>query len=386
MGLKLIDTDQHWVDGLVPYEINSTDFPAGSADLTTLMDAINHINDNTHVTLTPKVATDISWISFQDHPTDGRCGGSTGRVDGENLIECDLAAGFTTGSLIHEILHELGIHHEQLREDRDGFVTIQWDSITSGDCDQFQRKIEGDRLEACEEEYDPAIHTLITDDVGSYDYGSIMHYGRTFFLDPSATGETITPTNPSTAVIGQRTALSPGDITTLNEMYQTDAIFVRDNLSDTGQEPLVGGGLSRSPDIIHVIDEIADPQTELTTIASMAMDISSDTVEEGQTNFVYVRLQKNGTLPDTAEVDLYWADPSTLPTPAVWLNNKIDDTKEMDVAPGEIKVVGPFLFDNVPATGHYCFVAIVHSRKNPKPDLTASITPLDFVDFSTFEK
>lgn len=380
MGLKLIDTDQHWVDGLVPFEINDTDFPVGSANRTTVENAIAHVNENTHVNLVPKVASDISWINFIDHPTDGRCGGNTGRADGENQIRCDLDGGFTMGNLVHEILHELGIHHEQLREDRDSFVTVQWSKITDGDCDQFQRKIEGDRLEMCSEGYDPSIHTLITEDVGAYDYGSIMHYGRTFFRKPGETGDTLSPTNPATATIGQRTALSTGDITTLNDMYSTDAIYVRDNLTDDGQEPLAGGGLSRSPDIIHVVDEITDPQATLSTPASMASDSLSETVEEGQTNFVYVRLQKNGVLTDDAEVDLYWADPSTLPTPSVWLANKIDDTKTATVAPGEIKIVGPFLFTDVPTTGHYCFVAIVHSRKNPRPELSASTTSLDFVN------
>jgi len=378
MGLKIIDTDQLWVDGLVPYEISTTDFPLASANRQTILDAIAEVNNKTNVTLTPKLATDTSWISFEDHPTDGRCGANTGRTDGENLLRCDLDGGFTMGNIVHEILHELGIHHEQLREDRDSFVTIQWAKITEDDCDQYQRKIEGPRLTVCSEAYDPAVHTLVTEDVGAYDYASIMHYGRTFFRKPGETGDTLTPTNPATATIGQRTALSDGDISTLNEMYPINAIYVRDNLTDDGNEPLAGGGLSLSPDIIHVVDEIASPQTELGSAAAMSRSDLSETVEEGQTNFVYVRLQKNGVLADTASVDLYWSSPSTLPTPAIWMANKIDDTKEMAISPGETKVVGPFLFNNVPSTGHYCFVAIVGSRKNPKPDLTAISTFNDF--------
>ena len=379
MGLKISDTDQHWVDGLIPFEIDSGDFPSGTANFNTIMAAIAHVNDNSNIHLSPKVASDTSWIKFEDHPSVA-CGGSAGRTDGENLIRCDLASGsFAMGNVVHEILHEAGLHHEHLREDRNTFVTVVWNKIVDTACAQYQQKIEGPRLEVCMEAYDPAIHTIITEDAGSYDYGSIMHYGNNFFRKPTETGNTLTPINPSTAVIGQRTGMSAGDISVINGMYDTDAIYVRDNLSDNGQEPLAGGGLSRSPDIIHVIDEIMDPQAELSTAASMAMDISSDTVEEGQTNFVYVRLQKNGTLTDDAEIDLYWADPTTLPSPSVWLNNKIDDTKTATVAPGDVAVVGPFLFTDVPATGHYCFVAIVHSRKNPRPELTTSTTPIDFV-------
>jgi len=379
MGLKISDTDEHWVDGLVPFEIDSTDFPSGTANFNTIIAAMAHISDNTHIHFTPKVASDASWIRFEDHPSVA-CGSSAGRTDGENLIRCDLASGsFAMGNMVHEILHEVGLHHEHLREDRNGFVTVVWDKIVDTACAQYQRKIEGPRLEVCMEAYDPATQTLITEDVGDYDYGSIMHYGNNFFRKPTETGNTLSPTSPATATIGQRTAMSAGDITTINEMYQTDAIYVRDNLTDGGQEPLAGGGLSRSPDIIHVINEIDDAQATLSTAASMAMDISSDIVEEGQTNFIYVRLQKNGILTDDAEVELYWAEPTTLPSPSVWLNNKIDDTKPATVAPGDVAVVGPFLFTDVPITGHYCFVAIVNSRKNPKPELTTSTTPIDFV-------
>ena len=54
------------------------------------------------------------------------------------------------------------------------------------------------------------------DDLGAYDYGSIMHYPRDAF---SRNGrDTITPTDPS-AVIGQRRGLSAGDIAAVRDMY-----------------------------------------------------------------------------------------------------------------------------------------------------------------------
>ncbi len=58
-------------------------------------------------------------------------------------------------------------------------------------------------------------HITDGDDVGAYDYGSIMHYPRdAFSIDGS---DTITPTDPA-AVIGQRTALSAGDIAAANSV------------------------------------------------------------------------------------------------------------------------------------------------------------------------
>jgi hypothetical protein len=99
---------------------------------------------------------------------------------------------------MHEIGHAVGLWHEQSREDRDLFVTINWANIQAGMAAQFNQ------------------HITDGDDLGAYDYGSIMHYPRTAF---SANGqETITPTDPN-AQIGQRNGLSAGDVASVAQMY-----------------------------------------------------------------------------------------------------------------------------------------------------------------------
>jgi hypothetical protein len=152
-------------------------------------------------------------------------------------------------------------------------------------------------------------------------------------------------------------------------------IFIRDNLQDEGLEPLVGGGISRSPDINHYRQELADPQATLGSSTAKGRDDLFEDVEKGQTNYLYVRLQNRGPVAGPAEIDLYWMRPSTLPTPASW--NAIGSLSAASVAPGELRIVGPLSWSSVPDEGHYCFVAVLGSSPHdPRPDLS-SVTTID---------
>ncbi len=151
-------------------------------------------------------------------------------------------------------------------------------------------------------------------------------------------------------------------------------VYVRDNLQDEGLQPLVGGGISRSPDINHYRQQLADPAATLGSAAAQDRDDLFEDVEYGQSNYVYVRLQNRGDASGDATVDVYWMRPSTLPTPASW--NLIGTIPATTVDVGDFDVAGPLTWNTVPAEGHYCFVAVVGAPADPAP-AHGSISDLD---------
>jgi hypothetical protein len=205
MGVR-ITGDQHlWRFGIIPYAIDDADFPEDSPERQEIEQAIATFNQSTHLTLIPHSDTDTEpdWVVFKFN--EKACASPVGRRGGAQEVSCasDLV-GFDANSVVHEVLHSAGFWHEQSREDRDSFVTIDLSNVKDDSRHNFDKHV-GDG-----------------DDIGAYDFVSIMHYDRRAFAKDT-TVDTITPVDPSVAQVGGA-VLSAGDRSGIEQLYPAKAV------------------------------------------------------------------------------------------------------------------------------------------------------------------
>jgi hypothetical protein len=190
-AVTLIDRSHLWPNSEIPYVIDSS---VSATQVGFINTAISQINQ-TELKIRPRAATDNDFVSFHDSGSGAGCSSFLGRIGGPQQIE---VADCGQGSVTHELLHAGGFYHEQSRGDRDDFITIVFDEIAPEFRDEFEKRDGRGQ------------------DIGPYDYGSIMHYSARAF---SRSGRpTIIPKVPG-AQIGQREGPSVGDKAAIAQLY-----------------------------------------------------------------------------------------------------------------------------------------------------------------------
>jgi hypothetical protein len=175
------------------------------------------------------------------------------------------------------------------------------------------------------------------------------------------------------AIIGNTLALVPD-------------IYIRDNVGDTGIVPATGA-ISASPDVILRPAAVADP-TAAFGEGSGAENSNSlgFQAEAGQDNFIYVRMKNRGTTDAiNSAARVFWSEVSTLVTPDMW--NLIGDTPTVNVPQGDTLVVTDALVwpaADIPATGHYCMVALLDQAQDAAPPLPPGPPSFDWNAFTDF--
>jgi astacin len=101
-------------------------------------------------------------------------------------------------ALLHEMGHAVGLYHEQSRFDRDSYIDFFLDNVIDGQESAY------------------AQNTDNAQDVGSYDFASIMHYYAFGF---SRNGKATMESKPAGIDFGNGATYSAGDIDTIERLY-----------------------------------------------------------------------------------------------------------------------------------------------------------------------
>ncbi|GJM24447.1 MAG: hypothetical protein DHS20C16_08620 [Phycisphaerae bacterium] len=196
-----------WPNNTVYYSFHANTSPSQQADALAAMALIEGVSSMTFIART----TEPDYVVFTD------AGGNNsfiGRIGGPQTI--NINAWTQHYVIVHEIMHAMGIYHEQSRPDRNTYVQINSGNICQNCCSGG----------SCDHNFDIEAGAST---VGPYDFDSVMHYGQCFFsscgncsADPANCSTiTVLPPNDVTwqNAIGQSDHFSAGDILTIQTMY-----------------------------------------------------------------------------------------------------------------------------------------------------------------------
>jgi uncharacterized protein (TIGR02145 family) len=197
-GAGLTAENKRWPYCTVYYSVNSN-----LPDQVRITDAIAQYQDNTPLVFIPRT-DEPNYIEFL-YDSEG-CSSPLGMVSTSgkhNIIR--IADWGSTGTVIHEIGHSIGLLHEQCKSGRDNYVTILWDNIIDSYKNNFN-------------EYPKSLNT------SGFDFNSIMLYDSWAF-QKDASKPTMTKKDGATFTSNRET-FSDSDRTLINLMYFYKSITI----------------------------------------------------------------------------------------------------------------------------------------------------------------
>lgn len=189
-----VDPTKTWPYGIIPYTLSES-----HPRYDDIIKAIAEVNSKTNLSLVPKKRRHKNYVKFV---TSSGCSSWVGMKGGGQNINIGPCS---KGSIMHEILHAAGFYHEHTRTDRDNYVKIHMDRIEKYRESNFKKYIDRGRN---------------GEDLGPYDYYSIMHYSSmAFSKNGTITIDIKSPPGIGNEPIGQRDSFSTLDIKNINNIY-----------------------------------------------------------------------------------------------------------------------------------------------------------------------
>lgn len=184
---------------VIPYEVASN-----FTDNARIDSALAHWSQATNLAFVRRT-DQSSYIRFEEHTSPDNAGtmGYGRPSSGARVIK--IGSSRSSGIIMHEIGHALGLLHEHCRPDRDTYVDIKYDNIKTDFLHDFERYT----------------GNVISSNKTDFDYNSIMIYAS---IGSEAAKNRELPVmtrkdQPNTAINGQRSFLSPQDIELFNRLY-----------------------------------------------------------------------------------------------------------------------------------------------------------------------
>lgn len=186
-----------WLDGVVPYFFDSR-----VAQKEEVLRAIQYINEVSGVSFVPYTGEGDA-IVFMPH--ENRCASLLGRVGGVQPVY--LSPDCEGQTILHELMHVLGFVHEQSRNDRDQYITIQWENVKDSFRAQFDKVPESILPKKYESHF-------------TFNFNSIMIYPDNSFTKSSQLKTMLSNTDEAINPIER--GLTDQDIERIQYLYFTD--------------------------------------------------------------------------------------------------------------------------------------------------------------------
>lgn len=157
------------------------------------------------------------------------------------------------GTVIHELIHTIGFHHQQVRADRDAYITVHNDTVDPKKMGNFRKTKGKDAF-------------LATFGI-PYDYNSVMQYPSTAFN--MGAGRTITVNTNFPGFLGQVDGPTRSDIAAINRMYGCWDHYLGDDI--TGAVPYKDfhdGYMSKRPKFSRALKRWTENMRKLVTATS----------------------------------------------------------------------------------------------------------------------
>jgi len=167
-----IFASQRWTNGIIPYDFQGDAYRVDYINMVT--NGMREIESQTCVRFKPRT-NETNYITI--YKGQG-CSSQVGMFGGRQYVSLQDPGCWYHSTIVHELLHAVGLWHEQSRYDRDDYLIINLQNVVQGMGFNFDLKTQSEAS---------------TYGV-PYNYESVMHYSKTAFTkNGEITMETIDP-------------------------------------------------------------------------------------------------------------------------------------------------------------------------------------------------